>query len=163
MAYFGQSSRFAGDPGWFDSLKRIGRRAIRTGFALVTGGPIAAAQVNIPQRSAPIFTPPFVGQINPVVEAAAIALGTGLGTVVAQRSSAGVAVAPHQHGVHLNKSDYFLSDGTFVPKGSRMVANRSRNPYNKKAATRAASRLKSLGRGMKTIRKSVKAAAKELG
>ena len=46
-------------------------------------------------------------------------------------------------GFHANKSDYFLRDGTFVPKGSKCVRNRRRNPLNPKAASRAISRIKS--------------------
>ncbi len=50
-------------------------------------------------------------------------------------------VAPS--GFHLNKSDYFLRDGTFVAKGTRLVKNRRRNPLNARAASRAISRLES--------------------
>jgi len=46
MSYFGGSSRMAGDPGFFDTLKRIGRGVL--GFA--TGGPVGAATS--------LFTPP---------------------------------------------------------------------------------------------------------
>ena len=44
-------------------------------------------------------------------------------------------------GYHLNKSDYFLRDGTFVPKGTRWVKNRRRNAMNPKALTRAIQRV----------------------
>lgn len=42
-----------------------------------------------------------------------------------------------------NKTEYFLKDGTFVPKGSRCVKIRRRNPLNPRAADRAMSRLTS--------------------
>lgn len=44
-------------------------------------------------------------------------------------------------GYHLNKSDYWLKDGTFVPKGSRYVKNRRRNPLNPTALRRAVGRV----------------------
>lgn len=46
-------------------------------------------------------------------------------------------------GYHLNKADYFLRDGTFVPKGTKWVKNRRRNPANSKATNRAISRVAS--------------------
>ncbi len=47
-------------------------------------------------------------------------------------------------GYHVNKSDYFLKDGTFIPAGSRWVKNRRRNPLNPRAASRAVGRIESL-------------------
>jgi len=44
-------------------------------------------------------------------------------------------------GFHLNKSSYFLIDGTHVPKGSRWVKNRRRNALNPSALRRAVSRI----------------------
>lgn len=46
-------------------------------------------------------------------------------------------------GYRPNKSSYFLRDGTFVEKGSRLVKARRRNPLNPRAADRAISRLES--------------------
>jgi hypothetical protein len=47
-------------------------------------------------------------------------------------------------GYHTNKTAYFLKDGTFIPKESRWVKNRRRNPLNPRAASRAIGRLESL-------------------
>jgi len=47
----------------------------------------------------------------------------------------------HPSGHHLNKSAYFLRDGTFVPEGTRWVKNRHRNPLNPRALRRAISRI----------------------
>jgi len=44
-------------------------------------------------------------------------------------------------GYHLNKSDYFLMSGEFVPAGTRWVKNRKRNPANARATSRAISRI----------------------
>ena len=54
-------------------------------------------------------------------------------------------------GFHLNKTSYFLKDGTFVPKGTKWVKNRRRNPLNPKAASRAISRLESAKKATKRI------------
>jgi hypothetical protein len=43
-------------------------------------------------------------------------------------------------GYHLNKSDYFLKDGTFIPAGTQWVKNRRLNPGNGRAVRRAARR-----------------------
>ncbi len=44
-------------------------------------------------------------------------------------------------GFHLNKSDYFLKNGTFIAKGTMCVKNRRRNPLNPRALTRAVARI----------------------
>jgi len=44
-------------------------------------------------------------------------------------------------GFHLNKSSYFLSDGTFIAKGSRFVRNRRLNDANGRAQDKAIVRL----------------------
>jgi hypothetical protein len=43
---------------------------------------------------------------------------------------------PAPSGFHWNKSDYFLKDGTFVPKGTKIVKNRRRNSLNPRALGR---------------------------
>lgn len=49
-------------------------------------------------------------------------------------------------GYHVNKTAYFLKDGTFIPEGSRWVKNRHRNPLNPRAASKAIGRIESLKR-----------------
>jgi hypothetical protein len=48
---------------------------------------------------------------------------------------------PAPSGFHWNKSDYFLMDGTFVPKGTKLVKNRRRNSLNPRALDRAMGRV----------------------
>jgi len=60
-------------------------------------------------------------------------------------------------GMHLNKSNYFTSQG-FVPKGSKCVRNRSRNNFNGRAITRAASRLSAHSKAEKRVERTVKSA-----
>lgn len=48
-----------------------------------------------------------------------------------------------ESGFHANRSSYFLTDGTFIEKGSRCVKNRRRNPMNPRALDRAIRRVDS--------------------
>ena len=155
-----------GDPGFFGSLfggvKRLGRAA----FDISPVGKafkFASTAFARPQTPSVFQAPTGLrgSQINPVIGTIATSLGAAAGTALVERAFQPSA-SGCPRGTHLNKSDYFLKDGTFVAAGSRFVTNRTRNPYNKRAATRAASRLKSLGKGMKTIKKSVNAAASSL-
>jgi len=54
-------------------------------------------------------------------------------------------------GYHLNKSDYFLKSGEYVPEGSRYVRNRKRNPANARATSRAISRVVGAKRYAKSL------------
>lgn len=67
MSYFGGSSRMAGDPGFFGTLGGIFKRAIRTGVALTTGGPIAALKVNLPRGRPSPFGRPLAGGGVPAI------------------------------------------------------------------------------------------------
>ncbi len=62
-------------------------------------------------------------------------------------------------GYHLNKTAYFLRDGTFVPARSRYVRNRSRNNANGRALRRAIGRVSGFNDTVKRSRKSLKALA----
>lgn len=109
---------------------------------LVTGGPIGAItgavgsflpkqpQV-VPQL--PGINPPFGG-----LPGAGIGSTSG-GTRVSFGEPSVSGVAPK--GYRLNKSSYFLKDGTFVPKGSRYVKIRRRNSLNVRALDRAIGRV----------------------
>lgn len=51
------------------------------------------------------------------------------------------AAGPCPKGYRLNKSSYHLRDGTFVPKGTRYVKIRKRNPLNPRALRKAIGRV----------------------
>jgi hypothetical protein len=53
----------------------------------------------------------------------------------------GMVQSTQPSGYHANKSSYWLMDGTFVPKGTRWVKNRRRNPANARALSRAIGRI----------------------
>lgn len=68
--------------------------------------------------------------------------GVTTGTAMTTTNGASAALMPIQPaGHHLNKTSYFLTDGTFVPARSRWVKNRRRNPLNARALRRAISRI----------------------
>jgi len=67
------------------------------------------------------------------------------------------AICPKGH--HLNKSNYFLIDGTHVPAMSRCVKNRRRNNDNGRAAMRAARRLLGRKKSQDSIDKALRAFA----
>jgi len=54
-------------------------------------------------------------------------------------------------GYRLNKSDYFLKSGEYVPAGTRYVKIRRRNPANARATSRAISRVKSAKKYAKSL------------
>lgn len=125
-----------GDPGLFGFLKGVAK----TGLSLVTGGPAAAAQTAARQlglgRGQDRTAPP--GPISFLVDPGA-ALPGGRPFIQTAASALGAGVAAK--GFHLNKSDYFLRDGTFIAAGTRMVKNRRRNALNVKALRRAVGRI----------------------
>lgn len=145
-----------GDPGLFGAIGG----ALRGGFtSLISGGnPITGAVAGGVRgfrgggkKGAPALPRGGGGGMLPVVPAPGV---TGLIQRFAPGGSTGLvvqgptAVASTNgggcpSGSHPNKSDYFLRDGSFVPKGSRCVKNRRRNPMNPKALDRAISRVDS--------------------
>ena len=96
--------------------------------------------------SMPAYAPPQmpVGLVPPPGFAAPVTgMGPGAGVMPTTVPQAAIG-APS--GYHVNESDYFLKDGTFVPAGSRWVKNRKRNPLNPRAASKAISRIEQLKR-----------------
>ena len=54
-------------------------------------------------------------------------------------------------GYHLNKTGYWLKDGTYIAPGTKWVKNRRRNPGNMKALSRSLGRIKSAKRMTKAL------------
>jgi hypothetical protein len=95
------------------------------------------------------------------------AMPVSSGGVVSQFFGGGTAVGPHRpgstdmapRGYHWNKSGYWkntnpmLPGASWIPPGSILVRNRTRNPFNPQAASRSMSRLSSLHKGMKVLEK----------
>jgi hypothetical protein len=160
-------SQFQGDPGLFGFLgKAVGGIAKLAGKVLpgpvgiaagAVGGLLAGSKAQqspgIVQTTGGVltrstanggwsggFTLPLPGptgvKVNPL---AIVPGGQPFTQSVADRQITGGCPS----GYHPNKSDYFLSNGTFVAKGSRCVKNRRRNALNPRAASRAISRIES--------------------
>jgi len=150
---------YTGDPGLFgDIFKGIGGAV--GGF--LTGGPMGAIGGAVrgfkgpPQAAGPGSVPTRAqlatqtGQLPKpgIVEAIRRAVPGGeTGMFPAMNGMKGATAG----GYHLNKSDYFLKTGEYIPAGSRWVKNRKRNPANARATSRAISRVS----GAKTYAKSL--------
>ncbi len=139
---------FQGDPGLFGFLGKaissvgsflpgpLGGIAGAIGGALGGGGQGGPGGSLFAQQTVPfppVFqeTPGFIGQVQ-----RALPFGkTGFEEVAVNGACA--------NGHHLNKSDYFLKDGTFIQKGSRCVKDRRKNPLNPRALSSAIKRVES--------------------
>jgi hypothetical protein len=173
-----------GDPGFFGSLWG-GIKGAVTG--LVTGGPLGAIGGAISgaigqKETVYTATPPLPPMLRPGAGTQPILVaGSGFAPQVPQVRKPGFVEAvkywapggetgmmddptyragkASQTGYHWNKSGYFLKSGEWVPKGSRQVKNRRRNPLNPRALDRSISRITSAKRASKklsrvTIRKA---------
>lgn len=155
---------YMGDPGLFGSIwkgiKGVGRAAAgivgAAGIPVVS--PVARIAGGILGGQAPVAPPPTYA---PLPERRAADLYRGRTGAIAQRLRApGVGLAPApgilpgvmqpacQAGYRPNKTSYFLRDGTFVPRGSKCVKIRRRNPGNMRAADRAIGRIESSKKAM---------------
>lgn len=119
-----------------------GGSAPRTAAPSVTGVTKLSSPWSTPgitQQQVPVINPPFGGPPGVGVNLGPIQTGIGQGLQYPQQMNGNGGKAPS--GYHWNKSDYFLKSGQFVPKGSKLVKNRRRNPLNPRAMSRAISRL----------------------
>lgn len=94
------------------------------------------------QRFAPQSRPPI--RVGPVGINPRAALPGGRPFVTHQPAPQMNGAGPEGKapaGWHWNKSDYWLKDGTFVPKGTKLVKNRRRDPLNPTALRSAISRI----------------------
>lgn len=146
-----------GDPGlrdFFGSIKRGLGVAARTALGMTGFGGAAAAVAGAQARRSgvngdrmpqgPVMRPMVGTQVmvpKPGVVGAIQRFVPGgfSGTMVQDVAMNGACPSGHRP----NKSSYFLSDGTFVPKGSRCVKRRQRNPTNPRAMSRAIARIDS--------------------
>ena len=96
-----------------------------------TPAPQLAAPRGLPPINLPGFGPRGVG-------IGGQSSRTRIGAFEPSSNGSGQAIPS---GYRLNKSSYFLKDGTFVPKGTKLVKVRRRNSLNMKALNRAISRV----------------------
>lgn len=168
-------SQHMGDPGLLGFLGKVGKGILGGASGLLTGGvtgavtgavspflgtrakqqlgimPTNGRQVPQAQQGGFRIPAPGPGQIR-IRPGAALPGGRPFisregGEVVPQ----GMKLAC-PGGYHPNKSSYFLSDGTFIPEGSKCVKNRRRNPMNPRALDRAIGRLEGAKRLQSKLR-----------
>lgn len=154
-----------GDPGFFDFIKKIGSAVVRAspiGQAFSAVQAFRAPRAPAPSPRFPVTTfrpPPPPRQLGPVGTAIAVAAAPAVVGAIASRLDGG-AGAIQPAGTHLNKSSYFLRDGTFVPARSRYVRNRTRNNANGRALRRAIGRAKGFDNLVKRNRKALRSLAR---
>ena len=168
---------YMGDPGIFGSIfKGIKSIAgLATGVVSKLGIPVVsgvsgfasrflAGRAGIPGASTqPIYRMPGAIPAAPLALPGGIPIrGLGFPPTIGPGLPARIAPAEVSMGTaggyHLNKSSYFLMDGTFIERGTKWVKNRRRNPGNMRALSRSLSRVKSAKRmatalSLVTIRK----------
>ena len=105
-------------------------------------GPMGPQRPQRPPVNLPFAGPPGVGTRLP--------FGGRIGFGETE-AAMGVPGTPPPRGYHWNKSSYFLRSGEFVPKGSKLVKNRRRNPLNPRALSRSLSRIESAKKAASTL------------
>lgn len=146
-------SEFAGDPGLFGFLGKVGQSLIGS----IPGvGPVAQAGFKALKGKGK-----RAGQVTRVPglrgRAQRFFPGGATGFEVRGAGQVGTQLACPR-GFHPNKSDYYTSEG-YVAEGTKCVRDRRRNPLNPGAASKAISRISAAKRatralGRVTIRKS---------
>ena len=150
-----------GDPGFFDFIKKVGKVGTNIASRLFQSSPVGIAASVIGQTFAPRAPSsrplPQMRQLHPAVVPLSVAAIGAVGGIVEARLAAGGGAGGIQPvGTHLNKSSYFLRDGTFVPARSRYVRNRTRNNANGRALRRAIGRAKGFDNLVKRNRKALR-------
>lgn len=144
--------RYQGDPGIFGDIGRFIGGAVKS-LPVVGGlaGGAITGLANVLDPKKPQIAPmlPQVFQQAPVVPKPG-AMGA-IQRFLPGGESGYMPAGPSPSGYHWNKADYFLRDGTFVPKGTKLVKNRRRNPANIRATNRAISRVASAKKHAQTL------------
>lgn len=162
--------RYRGDPGLASIFSKI------TGVVgNILPGPVGAlakvaSAATAPRSSTTLPAPSAVPR--PSTSLTGIQVSSPLGTITAgrtttQSTSYGVTGLPVgggadgcPKGYKLNKTGYFLRDGTFIPPQSKCVRIRTRNFANGKALTKAISRASGFERIVKRNRKNLRKLSK---
>jgi hypothetical protein len=134
-----------GDPGLFSFVKKFARKALKV--ASILPGPIGsvagiASGMLGAGAGRPQLAPP--GRRMPTITVRGAGAMVPGGVALAGQARLAPSAAPGADGcpkgTRLNKSDYFLKSGQFVPKGTRCVSYRRTNPANARALRKALSR-----------------------
>jgi len=138
-----------GDPGIFGVLGKVGQAVVKVASRIP--GPIGVAGAAVSKLAG--ARPP----VGPGMTALPVLPTPGFGGMrqrLLPGGSTGFQVqVPGEigspAGYHVNRTGYWLKDGTRVEAGTRWVRNRHRNPLNPRAASRAIGRIESLKKATK--------------
>lgn len=136
-----------GDPGLFGAIGGALKTVAKGALGFVTGGPAGAAGAVIPGLVGGSPTRQLPTNL-PALPAPGV--GGAVARFLPGGSSGYVSAAPPK-GMRLNKTGYFLKDGTYVPPESRFVKVRRRNSLNPRALSRAMARLEGAKKASKSI------------
>lgn len=156
------NARYMGDPGIFGDIFSFGKKLIggaagvvsKLGIPVVSGvagmaGRFFQGRDAIPGASTQsIYQPPAAMPPAPISFPGGTLIGARRfgGALPPQLLSPPITAELPMGtagGYHLNKSSYFLMDGTFIQRGTKWVKNRRRNPGNMQALSRSMGRIKS--------------------
>ncbi len=141
MPYLGGYAYQGGPGGW---LKKGFGLIGRTASSIIPGGSLLYDTAStLIRRYGPGGTPPTMPA------------GT-MGGTSAPAPSMDVTSKGAPRGYRLNKTSYFLKDGTRVEAGTKWVKIRRRNPANARALRKSLSRVESFGGLVKRTRKSIR-------
>jgi len=160
----GRRGNGTGDPGIFGAIGSVVSKV--ASVAKIIPGPIGMAASAVSRLTSPKSGPlPSYFQPTGATRQPVASSLPGLGfpqqptpglTGMVQRLLPGgstgmqdVSTVGAPAGYHVNKTGYFLKDGTYIPEQSRWVRNRHRNPLNPRAASKAIGRIESLKRATK--------------
>lgn len=139
-----------GEFGWIGSaIKGIGN-FIKGGITSVAGG-----GPSLPIPGTPGWGGPTMPPISPPARTGMPIHGPPAPRVIPTMNLPAPTAGVVPSGYRLNKTDYWLKDGTFVPKGTRLVKIRRRNSLNPRAASRALARIDGLRRAMARVEKRI--------
>ena len=137
-----------GDPGLFSFVGNAVKTVARGAAGFLTGGPVGAAAAVIPGLVG--GGPPQQGIPSQLPALPTPGVGGMVQRILPGGKSGYVSQAPPK-GYRLNKTGYFLKDGTYVPPESRFVRIRRRNSLNPRALSRAMSRLEGAKKAAKSL------------
>jgi len=95
MSYFGGTRGMVGDPGFFDTLFGVAKRAVRTGVRFATGGPVAAAQEAF-RRPTRVQTVPKIATLGRIPLKTSQATAILGGATVAGAAAAAAGMMPRR-------------------------------------------------------------------
>jgi len=140
-----------GDPGLFSAIGGALKTVARGAAGFIAGGPVGAAAAVVPGLMGG-GGGSQLPQLPPQLQLPTPGVGGAIQRILPGGKSGYMETSGiPPKGYRLNKTDYFLKDGTYVPAGTRWVKIRRRNSLNPRALSRAMSRLEGAKKASKSI------------